>query len=224
MTDLIDTLRAIIRDELSRHRSPELAIVTEVSPRTGDDSEGNHQVHARLRQSGVELQHVPVAVGRLGLSLLPQVGDLVLIAFVGGDANAPVVVGSLYDDSHHPPVAEAPEAVYLPPDDSESGIRRLHLELPSGTTITVDDDNVLIESGGTQITVARAGDVTIKSPGKIALECDGDMALKASGNLDLEAAASITLKGASATLEGSGSTTVKGPSLTLAGNTQFSPS
>ena len=196
MTDLIDTLRAIIREELSRHRAPELAIVTEVQPRDGDSSEGNHQVNARLRQSGIELQHVPVAVARLGLSFLPNVGDLVLVNFIGGDVNAPVVVGSLYDDVNQPPVGQAPEVVYVPPDDEDSDMRRFHLELPSGNTLTLDDENVIIESGDTQVTIARDGDVVIKAAGKLTFESDSDIALKAGGDFNVEASGNAVIKGA----------------------------
>jgi uncharacterized protein involved in type VI secretion and phage assembly len=224
VSDLIHTLRAIIREELARQRLPELAIVTEVQSRDSDDGEGNHQVNARLRSSGLELQRVPVAVGRLGLSSLPCVGDLVMIAFSQGDLQAPVVLGSVYDDSHRPPVGKPAETVYQPPDEGDASIRRLHLELPSGSLLTIDDDNVRIESGGTEVVIARDGDVTIKSAAKVTVESSSDMTLKSGGKLALEATGDVVIKGATATVEGQGSAKIKGPSLTLAGNTQFSPS
>src|SRR5260370_29587988 len=89
MSDIVATLGAIVRDELSRRRALELGTVTQLKPKTGDDDDGNHQVNIQLR-SGVELQRVPVAVGRLGLSALPNVGDLIIVDFIGGDLNAPV--------------------------------------------------------------------------------------------------------------------------------------
>jgi uncharacterized protein involved in type VI secretion and phage assembly len=224
VSDLIHTLRAIIREELARQRLPELAIVTEVQSRDSDDGDGNHQVNARLRSSGLELQRVPVAVGRLGLSSLPCVGDLVMIAFSQGDLQAPVVLGSVYDDSHRPPVGKPEETVYQPPDAGDASIRRFHLELPSGSLLTIDDDNVTIESGGTEVVIARDGDVTIKSAAKVTVESSSDMTLKSGGKLALEATGDVVIKGANATVEGQGSAKIKGPSLSLAGNTQFSPS
>ena len=83
MSSLIDALRAIIRDELAARRPPELGIVTQVYP--GDGGAGNHQADLRLRSSGLELSRVPVAVPRLGFSLLPRQGDLVVVLFVDGD-------------------------------------------------------------------------------------------------------------------------------------------
>ena len=116
MTELIDTLRAIVRDELARRVAPELGVVTTVHARDGDSSDANHQVNVRLAATGIELQHVPVLVGRLGLAMLPQVDDTVLVVFVGGDLNAPLVVGSVYDAKVQPPVAKAGEVVYEPSD------------------------------------------------------------------------------------------------------------
>jgi hypothetical protein len=90
-------MRAIIREELSRHRGTELGIVTEVFARDSESGDNNHQVSIRLRSTGVELQRAPVVVGRAGFSLLPRSGDLVVVSYVDGDMNAPVVIGSLYD-------------------------------------------------------------------------------------------------------------------------------
>ena len=222
MSDTVTMLRAIVREELTRCRLNELGLVTEVFP--GDGGENNHQVNVRLRSSGIELQRAPVTVGRLGFSMLPEVGDLVLVAFADGDINAPVVIGSLYDNEKQPPQAGPLETVYQPFGDEDSSIRRLHLELPSGTTLTIDDDKIQIESGGTKVIVERDGDVSIKSLGKITIESSGDMTLDAGGNLQLSAQQNVTIKGLSTTLEGQSNAKVKGPALTLAGMTSFSAS
>jgi hypothetical protein len=54
-SELIATLRAILRDELARMRLCEVGAVTTVYARDGDDSHNNHEVNLRLLQSGVEL-------------------------------------------------------------------------------------------------------------------------------------------------------------------------
>ena len=220
MSDVITLLRAIVREELTRHRVPELGIVTEVFP--GDGGENNHQANVRLRSTGVELQRAPVAVGRLGFSLLPEVGDLVLLAFVEGDVNAPVVIGALYDSDRQPPEAGPLETVYKPPGDEDSSIRRLHVELPSGSTLTLDDDQLQIEGGGTKVVIRNDGDVTVTSAGKVTIEASGDITLDAGGNLQLSAQQNVTIKGLSSTLEGQADAKVKGPAVTLAGITSFS--
>lgn len=224
MTELISTLRAIVRDELARLRAPARGIVTAVFPRDGDGSDNNGQVNVRLPVEGVELQRVPVAVGRLGLALLPQVDDQVLVVFVNGDLNAPVVVGSLYDASIQPPVAKEGEVVYQPSDaGGDASLQRVHIALGDKVTFTLDDENLTVKLGGTELTIAKDGDVTITSAAKLVVKSQGDITFEASGNLDLKAQGNVTVSGVSATLEGQGSAKVKGASVTLAGNTQFSP-
>jgi uncharacterized protein involved in type VI secretion and phage assembly len=221
---LLSTIRALIRAELARTRAPALATVTQVYPRTADGAKDNHQVDLKLIDSGVELPRVPVSVQRLGLSALPEVDDLVLVVFVGGDLNAPIVVGCVYDDQAHPPVAQAHEVVYMPPEDEDSSVRRLHVELKSGGKLTLDDDKLTIELGDTQLVVNHDGDVTIKAKGKIRIESESDLELVAGGDLKLEAQGSATAKGLSVTVEGQSTTKVKGAQVTLAGITQFSSS
>ena len=225
MTELIDTLRAIVRDELARSRAPELGQVTALHARDADGSDANHQVHVRLLATGLELQFVPVAVARLGLSVLPQVGDTVLVVFVQGDLNAPVVVGSLYDAAIQPPVAKAAEWVYEPADaGGDASLRRLHIVLGDDVQLTLDDENLTVKLSGTSITVAKDGDITLTSAAKLVIKSKGDMSLEAGGKLDLKAQGNVTISGVAATLEGQASAKVKGPAITLAGNTQFSPS
>ncbi|MEP7380585.1 MAG: hypothetical protein ABI910_02810 [Gemmatimonadota bacterium] len=224
-SDLLPTLRAIVRDELARLRPPALGVVTLVHARDDDGNDGNHQVNLRLCGSAVELQRVPVTVGRAGWSTLPNEGDLLVVTFVGGDLNAPVAIGTLYSDQAHPPVAKAHEVVYVAPDDDDSAVRRLHFELANGSTFTIKDDSLEIVMGGTTVTVHGDGDVAIKAAGNISLDADGDLSMSAGGKVSITAQTDISLKAsANATLESSAATKVKGAQVALAGVTQFSPS
>lgn len=240
MSELMATLRAIVRQELARVRMPELGIVTQVHAHDSDDSPNNHQVNVRLRSSGVELQRVAVATARAGFTALPNENDLVLVNFVGGDLNLPVVVGCIYDDQAHPPAAQLKEIIYKPPDEEDANLKRLHLELPSGCTLTVQDEVVTVTMGETSVVVNKDGDVAVSAKGKVTVtsqdnvevEAQGDMKISAQGNLELQAQGDLklsaqgaaSLKGMSADVEGQSAAKVKAPSLSLAGNTQFSPS
>jgi phage baseplate assembly protein gpV len=224
MSALMQTLRAIVRAELARIHAPELGEVTAIHTKDGDGSKNNHQVNVKLRSSGLELERVQVAVGRLGLSCLPQVGDLMLIAFVGGDLNAPVALGCVYDDQANPPVAQEHEVVYMPPDDEDSAVKRIHIELKSGTKLTLEDEKLTVELGDSSMIIEKDGDVTIKAKGKITLESDSDVEIKGGGDVKLEATGTLKGKGSSAEIEGSSSAKLKGGSVTLAGNTSFSAS
>jgi phage baseplate assembly protein gpV len=222
---MMTTLRAIVREEMSRVRPPALGVVTKIYSREDDSNDGNHQVNVSLCGSAVELQRVPLAVSRAGWSALPNVGDLLIVNFVGGDLNAPVAVGALYSDQSHPPVAKEHEIVYLAPDADDSSLRRMHFELANGNTFTIKDETLEIVMGGTTVTLNKDGDVEIKSAGKVSFTSDGDFSIKASGSVSIEAQTDLSLKGtSSATLEGTGSAKVKGAQVSLAGITQFSPS
>jgi len=182
VSEMINVLRAIIRDELAQRRAAELGIVTSVEARDADGSENNHQVNVRLRISGVELQRVPVAVARIGLSMLPRVDDLVLVVFINDDFNAPVVVGCVYDENLLPPIGKAEEVVYMPTDPDDASIRRLHFELGNGSLITVDDDKLSVTLGGTELIINRDGDVSITGAAKLAMKTQADISIEASGN------------------------------------------
>ena len=53
MSELLNTLRAIVRDELGRVRPPELATVTQLHTRDVDTN-ANHEVSVKLIASGVD--------------------------------------------------------------------------------------------------------------------------------------------------------------------------
>ena len=220
MSDLIDTMRAIIRDEMVRMRPSELGIVMDVYANDADGN--NHQVDVRLRGSGVELKRAPVTVQRYGMSALPRVGDLVLVIFLGGNLNAPMVIGCVYDENTQPPEAAPGELVYQIPDDG--GERHLHVELPSGMSYTVDDEAISVTAGGTEVLLEKDGNVQIKAAGNIELKADGDVLLEAGGNLNLKAAIDVVIEGTNIESQANASAASKAPVLKFGGMTQFDPS
>ena len=224
MSDLIPTLRAIIRDELARHRWPELGQVSSVFPMADESGDANHEANVTLRGSGLELQHVPVAVERAGWSALPRQGDTVVVAFLDGDLNSPVVLGTVYDNTVRPPKADALDVVYQPPDDEDSSVRRLYVELPSGASIEYVDDKLTITGGDTEVVVEKDGDISLKASGNVKIESQGDITLDAGGNVNIKAQQDVSVQGMQATLEGQSASTVKGASVKLAGITAFSAS
>jgi phage baseplate assembly protein gpV len=198
---MFDTMRRLVREELSRIRTAELAVVTEQHPHAADSDTDNYACSVQLRDTGLVLKRVPVATHRVGAASLPGVGDLVLVQFVGGDLDAPIILGSLYNDEDRPPVNGDGKAVlHLPLGASDSDAA--HIELSSngtrtlkiamGTTvvtITDDDPSVSIDIGGNAaLTVGSNGAVSVKSSGNIEIKGDG--------TIDVEAGGTLTLKGA----------------------------
>jgi uncharacterized protein involved in type VI secretion and phage assembly len=212
---VVSSLRALIQAELAALHLPELGVVTRVYTNDGGSGEVANEVDLRLRGSTLELQRVPVAVGRLGLSCAPRVGDLVVLAFIGGDLNAPIVIGSLYDERVLAPDAGPDESVYVVPDDARDGARRVELQLPNDHKVTIEDAKVTIAMGSTTMTVEADGAIT--------LEAGGDITLKAQGAIAIEAQGAASLKGASVSVEGQSDAKLKGATTTIAGTTNFSP-
>ncbi len=215
MNTIIPALRTIIRDQLREKQDLQLGIVTQVFTNEGGSGDDNIAVNVRLRSGECELLKVPVMIGRLGLSHAPRVDDLAVLAFLHGDLNNAVVLGFLYDDQNRAPDAGAEEVVYQVPDDGDDAIRRLHIGLPSGNSLTLLDGKLEVAMGSTTVTVEADGAVTIKA--------GGDIGINASGALNLEAGGDVSIKGKNVTIEGQAGTTVKGPTIKLAGMTDFSP-
>ncbi|MBL8484564.1 MAG: hypothetical protein JNJ60_20380, partial [Rhodocyclaceae bacterium] len=95
----------------------------------------------------------------------------------------------------------------------------------NGSLITLDDDKLTVQLGGTEVIINRDGDVSVKAAGKLEVKTDADISIEASGNLDLKAQGNLNISAAGAlSAEGQGSAKLKAPAITLAGNTQLSPS
>lgn len=237
--DIIELLRAIVRSELAAVRVAEIGVVTRTHPHAGESDKKNYACDVKLRDSGLELKAIPVATQRIGHAAIPNVDDLVLVAFVGGDIHGAVIVGRLYNDVDRPPVAADQEWVYVSPDAKKSGVRRAHFEFPNGNKATLDDDKLVIEMGSTRLSIKNGGDVELQSTAKVMIQSDGDMELTAGGNLAIETGGSLEVKAGtdvkveglsiaikaqtSAEVQGSAAASLKGPLVTIGGNVSFSP-
>jgi phage baseplate assembly protein gpV len=194
---LFDTVRRVAGEELKRLRTAELAVVTEIHP----TDPANYACTVELRDSGIVLKHAPVATHKLGAVAIPAVGDLVLVQFVGGDIDAPVILGSLYNDEDRPPESADGQCVlHLPlgADDDDAA----HIEVSSldkrvlivrmgSTEVTIQDDDPAVK-----IDVGGNASLTIGSNGAIKIQSSGNIEMKADGNIKVEAAGKLELKGA----------------------------
>ena len=224
MSLVVPVLRAVVRDELADVQPVALGSVTAVMTNADDTGAHNVEVNVRLHGSALEMQRVPVAASRIGLSAAPREGDTAILAFVGGDLNGPIALGFLHDDQRHPPQADPDEIVYKVPDDGSSA-RRVEIVLTNGNTVTVLDENVTITMGDTKLDVAADGAVTVDAATDLVLKAGGDVKIEAGGNFEVKASTNATLKAeANATVEGTSGATLKGATTTIAGITSFSAS
>jgi uncharacterized protein involved in type VI secretion and phage assembly len=196
---LFESIQEIVRDELGRMRTAEIATVQKQHPHASSGDNDNYACTVALRDSGIVLGHVPVATGLIGGASIPAVGELVLVQFVNGDINHPVIVGRLYDDQNRPPENDAGQAILNLPLDGSAIHVELHgestakvvVKLASALSVTVQDDDPVISvdvGGNASLSVGKDGSVSIKS--------QTDLKIEASSNIDIEAQGKLTLKGA----------------------------
>jgi phage baseplate assembly protein gpV len=207
MNDLFDTLQKMIRQEMRGRRFAEMGTVQAVYP----TDPGNYDADVVVHATELVLRHVPVLTPRKGFASLPEVGDLVLLQFMGGDLNRPVIIGTLYNGEDRPPEnAENDWVLQLPsgPDDKESGLRvELRQSEPIGFTVSLkgdkfkldvqdDDPVVTLTVSGTKLTIDGGGALVIEGGGDMELKASGNLKLKAGGNAEIEAGGQLVLKGA----------------------------
>ena len=219
--NLFATIQRIVQEELGRVRTAELAVVQERHPHESDGDKDNYACTVALRNSGLVLKRVPVATPRIGTVQLPDVGALVLVQFIGGDVNAPVIVGSLYSDEARPPVSTDGEAVWhLPLDAADADAVRLELrtgdtrevvlKLGEGLAVTLRDDDPVVEvdvaQGKCTLQIARDGAITLETQGKVGVKAQ-ELAVESQGKLEL--------KGSEVKVESSGPLTLKGAKIDL---------
>jgi phage baseplate assembly protein gpV len=205
MNSLFNTIRQIIQEELRKVFVAELGIVQEVHPRTSEDDVANYACTVVLRDSALVLQAVPVASARTGIVSLPAVGDLVLVQFIGGDINAPIITGSLYNEEDRSPIQQAQQTiVHLPKaaaDDqavhvelNSGDLRQLIIKLGNTLTCILQDDEVAVQiqlgsdnEPETYFQIKRNGEINIKGQA-INIEATNDLNIKTTeGNMNLEA-------------------------------------
>jgi uncharacterized protein involved in type VI secretion and phage assembly len=217
MHRMVQTIQQIARHELAQHAAPCLAVVQEVHT-SGPD----YACTVQLRDSGVVLPKVPIAVQFIGFASIPREHDLVLVAFAGGDLHAPIVIGRLYNEEVEPPKNAPGELVSILPGDETSETKRIELRVATdgkrSITLTLSGDSVSIELAvddegihfktqdvTLELTQSGASDgkaelkvgdakITLEQAGDISVETKGKLSLKAT-DIEIKADASVKVSG-----------------------------
>ena len=221
MSRVAHILKAIARHEVARTPYCELAVVTSVFD-AADEPDGG-TVSVKLKDTGLPLPRIPVAVSLTGAAALPRIDDVVLVAFPRGDLGSAVVIGQVYSDQRRPPEFTRDEAALVWPGDSDDvenkavDLRvkadgserevRVTLGGDKDASVRVADGTIEIRSGGAQIVISHSSgsDAAIEmSAGgtRIRLDQDGDLAL--------ESPATVSIKGSKVAIEGDTQVTVNG--------------
>lgn len=187
------------------------------------DPQGEERIRVKLMGSDTAALWARVAVpyagdGR-GLVFMPEVGDEVIVGFMGGNPSEAVVLGSLHGSAAPPPCDKSDdndlkaivtrEGVRIEFDDKK---KHVVIETPGGNSITVSDDekSVLVkDQNGNKVTLSSDG-IVLDSAKDVAVKAKGDVNIEGT-NVNLKANAQLAAKGsASAEISSSGNTVVKG--------------
>ncbi len=160
MESIVSIMQQVAAREAEKIYTTEVGVVTAIFPHEGDGDKNNYQCSVNLKNrkkvdgADFELRKVPVTTHHIGMVNIPNVGDMVVIAFINGDLNAPVIIGRLYNDEDLPPLSKKDEWVI-------EKVESIKIKLIGGSTLEIDKDgNVKIEAKK-DITIKTDGNVTI---------------------------------------------------------------
>jgi phage baseplate assembly protein V len=143
----------------------------------------------------------PTAGKERGFFFVPEIDDLVLIAFAYGRIDRAYVIGSLWSTADRPPAEER---------------TRRTIKSVSGHAITLDDtegaesisivdktgkNKIVLDAKTNTITVESDGELTLKARGKLALSSDDDVSIRGK-NVAIEATGKAALGGTEVAIDG----------------------
>jgi hypothetical protein len=195
---MVSAVRQIARHEIAQQLAPVLGVVSSVF-------HTDYTCTVALRESGVVLPHVPIATGLTGAAGLPRENDLVVVAFLGGDAHAPVVLGRLYNEQVAPPDnapgrfvaslpgdADAGDALVFDVKTPDDGSHTVTLTLNGGDVtvkLTIDDTGFVFEAPKAKLTLTGGDDAAAElavDSAKVTISSSGDVTVTSSGKLTLK--------------------------------------
>jgi uncharacterized protein involved in type VI secretion and phage assembly len=183
VTSVVELIRKVVRAELAGRLGSRLGVVTATFPHEADDDDRNYEVDVRLKHERLDLPRVPVSVAHVGLAAPPRVDDLVLVDFLNGDPNQPLVTGRLYHADERPPMHADGEVLleHRVPDGTRNLLRfaadgsillqrevtkpaaaaddsaaraSIHLLADGAVEIAVDEGASVLEMQGDEVTVS----------------------------------------------------------------------
>jgi phage baseplate assembly protein gpV len=151
---------------------------------------------------------MPMAGKDRGWMTIPEVGDEVLVAFMHGDVQQAVVVGSLYNGVDRPPYANEDGQDNLRVFQTRSGHRVTFDDTAGAENIDIVTHNekirviwdpvakVLSITADAEIRVEAKGDVKIKTPSCL-IDAGSSIGIRAGGAMSVQAGAVVGLVGGS---------------------------
>lgn len=195
----------------------QIAIVTQLH----DDPDGEQRVMVRLPVISNEEQGVwariatPDAGDSRGIFFRPELDDEVIVGFLNGNPNDPIILGMLHSSAKPSPIdpteennekgfVTRSEMKFIFDDDKKSVI----LETPAGKKITVDEDAGIIqlEDENSNVVTLNSDGINIESAMDLTITAVGDVTIEGT-NITLTANAEFTAEGSAGTNISSSATT-----------------
>jgi uncharacterized protein involved in type VI secretion and phage assembly len=156
---------------------------------------------------------MPMAGRDRGWMTIPEKGDEVLVAFVRGDINHAIVLGSLYNGVDVPPYANEDLQNNLRVFQSRSGHRLTFDDTCGAERVELvlhnEEIRVIWDSANKTLSVYSGKDIIIEAADSITMKCT-DFILEASNSINMSAGQSAELKaGMSCTVDGGTALTLK---------------
>lgn len=230
MLDLVSLIKSVVQSELSSQQPSAFGVVDSLHL---PDAAGMTQYacDVRLQGSTAVYQKVPVSSSYLGQLAPPLVGDVVVLQFIGGDPDAPVISGLMFSETvPAPEMAEGERLIRLPhsaaPADQiemrqtagTNGSRIWRVTLPEGPELQMTDTAITAQLDDFALTLdADAGEATLTSGGvTFTLDGSGNATLTADGDITFEAGGTLTLKSSANTeIEAGGTMALKASKIDL---------
>ena len=177
----------------------------------------------------------------MGMQIIPEPTDEVLVAFGNGQLDSPYVIGGLFNLERQPgvPWEEAIEGVpmirgftsrlgsqLLFMDDPEAPGLVLNTTMGASTIIRLSPETgiEIITVEGQPILITSDSDVTINSEGAVTVNAaaveingEGDVSISAEGALELTAGGAIAISAASVNIEAEADASVIAPAIDITG-------
>jgi Rhs element Vgr protein len=197
-----------------------------------DDPLGEDRIKVKFPLVGMDEEGIWARLATLdagkerGTFFRPDVGDEVIVGFLGDDPRYPIILGACHSsanpapepakkDNHRKGYVSREKMKFNFDDDKKI----IMLETPAGNKITLSEEDkgiVVEDQNGNKITLDDNGikiesskDLTLKVTGDIKLE-GMNVEIKAQTNFKAEGTASAEVSGASTTIKGNANTVIKG--------------
>ena len=176
----------------------------------------------------------PLGGKNCGQFFFPNVNDLVVLAYLGGDPHRPMVLGGFWNTEVTPPYTIQDGKVYNFSIKTPGGTellfydepqkQKLTMTLPSGTALTIDDEKKAVTlrdkggENGLELDL-QGGNVALKAKTKLTLSAGNTtVTLESSGNLTVKASGKVAAEGASIEVKGSAKVAAEGAAVEIKAN------